>query len=130
MKIKSSGRTPASATAIQELADFLERHGEVKEAQENVLTVDEREAVLVAFSAQSYYERKGYYWFSLAKTKYAYLLKWDVDHAWMVLICGTLGRFFVPFGQIKHLLLGCRLTGVMVDGIFIFDWKGTTPTLA
>lgn len=104
MKIRSSGRTPASATAIQELANFLEEYGEVKETQENILTVDNREAALVAFSAQSYYERKGYYWFSLAKTKYARMLKWSEEHTWMILICGTHGRYFVPLGQIKPLL--------------------------
>jgi len=69
LRIKSSGRTKESAAAIQELADFLERFGEVKEVRESILTVDDREIVMVAFSAQSYYERKGYYWFSLAKTK-------------------------------------------------------------
>ena len=105
MKIRSSGRTPESAEAIQQLADFLERHGEVKEKQENVLSVDDREALLVAFSAQSYYERRGYYWFSLAKTKYAQMLRWSEQHAWIVLICGTHGRYFVPFGQIKPLLM-------------------------
>jgi hypothetical protein len=104
MKIRSSGRTKESAAAIQELADFLERFGEVKETQENILTVDDRETVLVAFSSQSYYERKGYYWFSLAKTKYAQILKWSEEHAWMVLICGTHGRYFVPIGQVKPLL--------------------------
>jgi len=104
MKIRLSGRTKESTAAIQELADFLERFGEVKEIRENILIVDQREAVLVAFSAQSYYERKGYYWFSLAKTKYAQMLKWSEDHVWMVLICGTHGRYFVPLGQIKPLL--------------------------
>jgi len=104
MKIKSSGRTTESATAIQELADFLERFGEVKETRESILTVDSRETLLVAFSAQSYYERKGYYWFSLAKTKYTNMLNWNEEHAWMVLICGTHGKYFVPIGQIKSLL--------------------------
>ncbi len=104
MKIRLSGRTKESIEAIQQLADFLERFGEVKETRENILTVDEREAVLVAFSAQSYYARKGYYWFSLAKTKYAQMLSWSEEHAWMVLICGTYGRYFVPFDQIKSLL--------------------------
>jgi hypothetical protein len=104
MKIKLSGRTKESRTAIQELVDFLERFGEVIEAQESLLVVDGRETVLVAFSSQSYYEKKGYYWFSLAKTKYAQMLEWDKDHAWMVLICGTHGRYFVPIGQIRSLL--------------------------
>jgi hypothetical protein len=67
MRIKLSGRTRESSAAIQELADFLEKFGDVIEAQESILTVDERETILVAFSSQSYYERKGYYWFSLAK---------------------------------------------------------------
>ncbi len=104
MKVKLSGRTRESFEAIQELADFLQGFGEVKEIRESILAVDNREAVLVAFSAQPYYEQKGYYWFSLAKTKYAQMLRWNVEHAWMVLICGTHGRYFVPFGQIKPLL--------------------------
>lgn len=104
MRIKSSGRTQDSAAAIQQLADFLEKFGEVNEVQENILTVDNRERILVAYSAQSYYERRGYYWFSLAKTKYAQMLKWSEDHAWMILLCGNHGRYFIPFGQIKALL--------------------------
>jgi hypothetical protein len=104
MKIRLSGRTKESAAAVQELADFLEKFGEVKETSENILTVDGREAILVVYNAQSYYERKGYYWFSLPKTKYARMLQWSEDHAWMVLICGTHGRYFVPMGQIKSLL--------------------------
>ena len=86
MKIKQSGRTQESAAAIQELADFLEKFGDVAETQESILTVDGREIVLVAFSSQAYYERKGHYWFSLAKTKYHQMLSWNEDHAWMVLI--------------------------------------------
>jgi len=104
MRIKLSGRTEESFTAVQELADFLERYGDVKETQESILTVDDRETVLVAFSTQSYYERKGYYWFSLAKTKYARMLNQSEEHAWMVLICGTHGRYFIPFGEIRSLL--------------------------
>ncbi len=104
MKIKLSGRTEESVTAVQELADFLERFGEVREARESILTVDGRETILVAFSTQSYYERKGYYWFSLAKTKYAQMLSSSEEHAWIVLICGTHGRYFIPFGEIKSLL--------------------------
>ena len=104
MQIRLSGRSKESATAIQELADFLERFGDVTETQESILTVDDRETVLVAFSSQSYFERKGYFWFSLAKTKYAQMLRWNEDHAWMVLICGMHGRYFVPIGQIKALL--------------------------
>lgn len=104
MKIRLSGRTRESAEAIQELADFLEKFGEVKETQENILVVEGREAVLAAFSAQFYYERKGYYWFSLAKTKYTRMLNWHEGHAWMVLICGTRGRYFIPMGEIIPLL--------------------------
>jgi predicted HNH restriction endonuclease len=104
MKIRLSGRTPDSLSAIQELADFLSRFGEVNEVRESILSIDEREMVLVAFSAQAYFDRKGYYWFSLAKTKYAYMLDWNKDHTWMVLICGKHGRYFVPFAQIKSLL--------------------------
>lgn len=104
MKLHSSGRNPESAAAIQELASSLEKYGEVKEIQENILAIDRREKVLVAFNSQTYYERKGYYWFSLAKTKYAQLANWDEDHAWMVLICGIHGRYFIPFGQVKPLL--------------------------
>jgi len=104
MKIKRSGRTKKSRTAIQKLGDFLEKFGEVKELQESILVIDGRETVLVAFNSQSYYEQKGYYWFSLAKTKYAKMLEWNEDHAWMVLICGTHGRYFIPIGQIKSLL--------------------------
>jgi hypothetical protein len=65
MKIKLSGRTKESVAAIQELVDFLEKFGEVAETRESILAVDGRETLLVAFSSQSYYERKGYYWFSL-----------------------------------------------------------------
>jgi hypothetical protein len=104
MKIKLSGRTKESVAAIQELVDFLEKFGEVAETRESILAVDGRETLLVAFSSQSYYERKGYYWFSLAKTKYTQMLDWNEEHAWMVLICGTHGRYFVPIGQIKSLL--------------------------
>jgi len=104
MKIKLSGRTRDSIAAIQDLVNFLERFGDVRETRESIFAVDAREALLVAFSAQSYYERKGYYWFSLAKTKYAQMLGWNEQHAWMVLICGTHGRYFVPFSQIKSLL--------------------------
>jgi hypothetical protein len=104
MELKQSGRTPESTDAIQELANFLERFGEAKEIQESLLTVDDREAILVAFSSQAYYARKGYYWFSLAKTKYLRLLTWSEDHAWVVLICGTHGRYFVPIAQVKALL--------------------------
>ena len=104
MRITLSGRTGESRAAIQELGNFLEQFGEVVETQESILMVDGRESVLVAFSSQSYYERKGYYWFSLARTKYTQMLEWNEDHAWMVLICGTYGRYFVPLGQIRALL--------------------------
>jgi hypothetical protein len=104
MQISLSGRTPESATAIQQLVDFFERFGEVKESKESILTIDGREAVLVAFSSQSYYEHKGYYWFSLAKTKYTELLLWNEDHAWVVLICGTRGWYFISIAQVKELV--------------------------
>lgn len=104
VKITLSGRTPQSAAAIQQLADFLERFGEVEEKEESILVLDNREAVLIGFSAQTYFERKGYYWFSLAKTKYTQLLLWNEDHVWVVLICGTHGRYFIPFGQVKTLV--------------------------
>jgi hypothetical protein len=104
MDIKLSGRTKESKAAIQVLVDFLEGFGDVAEVQESVFQVDGREIVLVAFSSQAYFTHKGYYWFSLAKTKYAEMLKWDENHAWMVLICGKHGRYFVPIGQIKSLL--------------------------
>jgi RNA binding exosome subunit len=104
MKIRRSGRTKESRAAIQKLCDFLEEFGEVKEVQESILVVDGRETVLVAFSSQAYYDQKGYYWFSLAKTKYTQMLEWNEDHAWMVLICGMHGQYFVPIGQIKSLL--------------------------
>lgn len=104
MKITLSGRTQQSADAIQRLVDYLERFGEVKETEESLFVVDNREAILVSFSAQAYFERKGYYWFSLAKTKYAQLLLWSEDHVWVVLICGTHGRYFIPFGQVKDLV--------------------------
>jgi hypothetical protein len=104
MKIQISGRTRNSRLAIQELADFLEKFGEVKEMKESILNIDGREMVLVAFNAQSYYDRKGYYWFSLAKSKYEYMTNWNKDHSWMVLICGSHGKYFIPFSQIRSLL--------------------------
>ena len=105
MKVTLSGRTPESAKAIQELADFLERFGAIQEMQESVLTIDGRETILVAFSSQSYYDRKGYYWFSLAKTKYTQLLLKDQNHVWVVLICGSHGRYFIPITQVKELVM-------------------------
>lgn len=106
MKVSLSGRrTPESAQAVQELVDFLEKFGEIQEIQESILTIDGRETILVAFCSQSYYSRKGYYWFSLAKTKYTQLLLRDQDHAWVVLICGTYGRYFIPIHQVKELAM-------------------------
>lgn len=32
------------------------------------------------------------------------MLEWSEDHAWMVLLCGSHGRYFIPFRQIKALL--------------------------
>ena len=80
----------------------MSKFGEVKEVKESILSIDEREMVLVAFSAQTYFDRKGYYWFSLAKTKYAYMLDWNKDHTWMVLICGSHGKYFVPLVKSSH----------------------------
>lgn len=104
MDIKLSGRTPKSAEAIQTLATFLEKYGDVNEIGENILSVDDREMILVAYSSQDYFERKGYYWFSLAKTKYTQVLHWKEDHSWMVLLCGSHGRYFIPMSQVKALL--------------------------
>lgn len=114
MKVSLSGRTPESAKAIQELVDFLERFGEIQEMQESILTIESRETIMVVFSSQSYYDRKGYYWFSLAKTKYIQLLLKDQNHAWVVLICGTHGRYFIPINQVKELVM--RVTPNRRDG--------------
>jgi len=104
MVIKLTGRTPQSIEAVQALATFLEKFGDIKEEGENILLVDGREKLLVSFSSQDYFERKGYYWFSLAKTKYLQLVNWKEQHAWMVLLCGSQGRYFIPMGQVKGLL--------------------------
>ena len=104
LRSHSSGRNPESASAIQKLTNSLQKFGEVKAIQESVFEIDGREKVLVAFNSQSYYDRKGYYWFSLAKTKYAQLSNWDTDHSWVVLICGAQGQYFIPFAQVKPLL--------------------------
>ncbi len=104
MNLRVSGRKPESSTAIHELVTSLEKYGEVEELQENILSIDGREKALIAFNSQSYFERKGYYWFSLAKTKYAQLTNWNEDHAWLILICGTHGHYFIPFRQVKPLL--------------------------
>ena len=110
MTINRSGRTPESAIAIQELARFLEGYGEVAELDENVLRVDGRETLLVTFSAQNYYDRKGYYWFSLAKTKYARLHKENQNHAWVVLICGAQAVSYTHLRAHETVLdLVCRL---------------------
>jgi len=105
MKVRKSGRKPESRAAFQVLADFLEKFGEVQERDENIFVVDGREALLVAFSGQDYFDSKGYYWFSLAKTKYEYLSAWDRDHAWVVLIGGASGHYFIPFGEIQSLII-------------------------
>lgn len=104
MKIKLSGRTSESKIAIQMLVNSLEKFGEVQEEKENILKVDGREKLLIAFSAKAYFQKKGYYWFSLATTKYSEMIQWDPDHAWMVMICEGHGNFFVPMSQIKSLL--------------------------
>jgi hypothetical protein len=104
MKVTRTGRTPQSIEATQALVSLLENYGEVKEEEANIFLVDRREMLLVAYSSQAYYERRGYYWFSLAKTKYLQILNWQEDHAWLVLLCGLHGRYFVPIGEVKFLL--------------------------
>ncbi len=104
MAIKLSGRTTQSIEAVKALASFLETYGDIKEEGENILSVDDREMILVAYSSQAYFEQKGYYWFSLAKTKYLQILNWRENHAWLVLLCGTQNRYFIPIGQVKRLL--------------------------
>lgn len=104
MTSRRSGRTPESAAAVQELVSSLERFGEVDEFAENLFVVDGREMLLAAYSSQAYYTSKGYYWFSLAKTKYQRLLEWSKDHAWIVLICGGQNRFFIPLGEVEALI--------------------------
>jgi hypothetical protein len=88
MQIKLTGRTPQSSAAAQSLVNFLETYGDVREEGESIFSVDNREKLLVSFSSQAYFEQKGYYWFSLAKTKYQQIANWQEDHAWMVLLCG------------------------------------------
>lgn len=104
MKPTLSGRNKDSSTAFQRLVNFLEKYGEVEEVKENLFTVDGRECILAAYNTQTYFVKKGYYWFSLAKTKYAAMLDWNIDHAWMVLICGDYGTFFIPFSQVKAII--------------------------
>jgi hypothetical protein len=104
MAIKLTGRTPQSVEAVKALASFLENYGDVKEESEGIFSVDNREKILVSYSSQAYYEQKGYYWFSLAKTKYQQIISWHKDHAWMVLLCGLQNRYFIPLEQVKGLL--------------------------
>lgn len=104
MTSRKSGRTPESAAAFQELVSSLQRFGEVKELTENLFVIDGREILLAAFNSQAYYDSKGYYWFSLAKTKYLRLLEWQKDRAWIVLICGDQNRFFIPLGEVAALV--------------------------
>jgi hypothetical protein len=101
MKIKLSGRTEESQSAIQALVNSLEKFGEVQEEKENIFKIDGREKLLIAFSSSSYHQKKGYYWFSLAKTKYQEMLKWDSNHAWLVMICEGQGNFFCSFRSNK-----------------------------
>lgn len=103
MIIKHSGRTPESKTAIQQLVDSIEKYGEVEEANEGVFIVDGRELMLVVFSSKAYFDRRGYHWFSLSRTRYERAVNWREGHAWLVLLCGGYGRYFVPFGEVKTL---------------------------
>lgn len=66
--------------------------------------VDGREMLLAAFNSQAYFESKGYYWFSLAKTKYERLRSQQKDHAWVVLLCGETSQFFIPFQEVELLV--------------------------
>lgn len=104
MTPNKSGRRPESAFAFQQLVKSLQRFGEVDEITENLFVVDGREMLLVAFSSQAYFESKGYYWFSLAKTKYERLRNQQKDHAWVVLLCGQTSQFFIPFREVELLV--------------------------
>lgn len=104
MTPSKSGRKPESAFAFQELIKSLQRFGEVEELTENLFVVDGREILLGAYNSQAYFESKGYYWFALAKTKYERLLNWEKDHAWIVLICGGSGQFFIPLQEVEVLV--------------------------
>lgn len=104
MTPSKSGRKPESAIAFQELVKSLQRFGEVTELMENLFVVDGRELLLGAFCSQSYYESKGYFWFSLAKTKFERLQDWQKDHAWVVLICGGTSQFFISLREVEALV--------------------------
>lgn len=104
MTSSKSGRTPKSAFAFQQLVKSLQRFGEVEELTENLFMVDGREMLLAAFNSQAYFESKGYYWFSLAKTKYERLRSQQKDHAWVVLLCGETSQFFIPFQEVELLV--------------------------
>lgn len=97
-------RKPESDQAFQKLVALLQSFGEVDESIENLPIVDGREMLLVAFSSQQYFESKGYYWFALAKGKYQRLAAWQKDHAWIVLLCGTENRFFIPYREVETLI--------------------------
>ena len=104
MTLSKSGRKPESAIAFQQLVKSLQRFGEVDELTENLFLVDGREMLLAAFSSQTYFEAKGYYWFSLAKTKYERLRNQQKDHAWVVLLCGETSQFFIPLQEVEVLV--------------------------
>ena len=104
MTLSKSGRKPESAIAFQQLVKSLQRFGEVDELTENLFLVDGREMLLAAFSSQTYFEAKGYYWFSLAKTKYERLRNQQKDHAWVVLLCGDTSQFFIPLQEVEVLV--------------------------
>ena len=104
MMPSKSGRKPESAIAFQQLVKSLQRFGEVDELTENLFLVDGREMLLAAFSSQTYFEAKGYYWFSLAKTKYERLRNQQKDHAWVVLLCGETSQFFIPLQEVEVLV--------------------------
>ena len=104
MKIKLSGRTNESKSAIQALVNSLEKFGEVQEEKENILKVDGREKLLVAFSSSSYYQKKICFLLIMVKTTYMEMVQWNADHAWMVMICEGHGNFFVPINKVKPLL--------------------------
>lgn len=104
MTPSKSGRKPESAVAFQQLIKSLQHFGEVEELTENLFLVDGREMLLAAFSSQTYFESKGYYWFSLAKTKYERLRNQQKDHAWVVLLCGETSQFFIPLQEVEVLV--------------------------
>lgn len=104
MMSSKSSRRPESIVAFQQLVKSLQRFGEVEELTENLFMVDGREILLAAFNSQAYFESKGYYWVSLAKTKYERLRSQQKGHAWVVLLCGETSQFFIPFQEVELLV--------------------------